>query len=520
MRAMEEARSMGWTGSTGSTGAARRTRVWMVRDRRAGWKEENGEPRAPDPETVGPAGAKSVGRADSASVESVGIASAEPAGGASVEPEETDAFAGARAPDTPDLSPPDDDDARELRMERVAVLYGEITAATRGFLAAVAECDRHRDWAHAGFGSGAEWLAWRIGVTRSTANEKVRVALALEELPLTSEAMARTGSAARAPTAAGGWSERVILGWTNLDDADEAERERALHRSRRFSVFPGEDGMYVVRGRLTPEVAAVLMRAVEAGSDALFRKDQDARNGRKGEGRTGERGDEGQQGEVPDPAQLRADAVGLVAERALAAGFRAPDAPISGSRAERYQVMLHVEEKTLEQKTLEQDGHGRAGCPSCAGSGGSEGTERCGSDGSGLARIRSPGSDGGRRKGSRERTLSERKDGTRITAVTARRLSCDAARVVVRTKAGGDGSISDATAASPPRAGPRRPAGTATSTSRGRSRPRPARRSISAGTECVNVKRPPSLKEPDEVPEGAGHRPLRRPLPRYRGVEA
>jgi len=149
--------------------------------------------------------------------------------------------------------------------------------------------------------------------------------------------------------------------------------------------------MYVVRGRLTPEVAAVLMRAVEAASDALFRKDQDARKGRKGrkgEGRTGERGDEGQESDTPDPAQLRADAVGFIAERALAAGFQAPDAPISGSRAERYQVMLHVEEKTLAQKTLEQDGHGRAGCPSCAGS---EGTERCGSDGSGLARIRSPG---------------------------------------------------------------------------------------------------------------------------------
>jgi len=38
-------------------------------------------------------------------------------------------------------------DARLERMDRVAVLYGEITAATREFLRAVAECDRHRDWA-------------------------------------------------------------------------------------------------------------------------------------------------------------------------------------------------------------------------------------------------------------------------------------------------------------------------------------------------------------------------------------
>ena len=41
-----------------------------------------------------------------------------------------------------------------------------------------------------------------------------------------------------------------------------------------------------------------------------------------------------------------------------------------------------------------------------------------------------------------EAGLSELKDGTRVTAETARRLSCDAARVVVRTN--GDGTILDA----------------------------------------------------------------------------
>ncbi len=44
-------------------------------------------------------------------------------------------------------------------MERVAALYARITAATREFLAALAESDRHRDWAEEGFGSCAEWLA-------------------------------------------------------------------------------------------------------------------------------------------------------------------------------------------------------------------------------------------------------------------------------------------------------------------------------------------------------------------------
>ena len=138
---------MGWT--------AQQTRVWMVRDREGGWREEKGR--------MGPTDAGAV----------VETEVAEQAGVVEVTPQT------------------DDDDIRELRMDRVAVLYGEITAATRAFLAAVAECDRHRDWEHAGFGSCAEWLAWRIGVTRNTANEKVRTARALENLPLTSAAMAR-----------------------------------------------------------------------------------------------------------------------------------------------------------------------------------------------------------------------------------------------------------------------------------------------------------------------------------------
>lgn len=82
-------------------------------------------------------------------------------------------------------------DARAERVDRVAVLYARITAATRESLAAVAECDRHRDWAAEGFGSCAEWLAWWVGLGRNAANERVRVAHALERLPKMSEAMSR-----------------------------------------------------------------------------------------------------------------------------------------------------------------------------------------------------------------------------------------------------------------------------------------------------------------------------------------
>jgi hypothetical protein len=190
-------------------------------------------------------------------------------------------------------------DAREGRMDRVALLYAEITAATRAFLAALAESDRHRDWSDEGFGSCAEWLSWRCGISRNTANEKVRAALALESLPLISEAMARgelSFSKVRALTRvaapeneaellefarAGSTAnlERLVRGWKTLSREGELGRERALHLTRSFSVFPDEQGMYVVRGRLDPEVGAVLMRAIDAAGDALFAEEWRERGG-------------------------------------------------------------------------------------------------------------------------------------------------------------------------------------------------------------------------------------------------
>jgi hypothetical protein len=227
-------------------------------------------------------------------------------------------------------------DARLERMDRVAVLYAEITSATRQFLRAVADCDRHQDWAEAGFASCADWLAWRIGVSRMTASEKVRAARALESLPLISDAMDRSElsfskvraltrvatpeseaellEVARSSSTAS--LERLVRSWKVLDRAGEERVERLRHRLRSFSVFPDGEGMYLVRGRLTPEVAAVLMRAIEAAGDALYAA-QGADDAPSDEPR-------------PDPEQRRADAVGLLAERALAAGFAGEGAPVSG----------------------------------------------------------------------------------------------------------------------------------------------------------------------------------------------
>ncbi len=121
-------------------------------------------------------------------------------------------------------------DARDDRMDRVAILYAEITAATREFLRALAESDRHGDWAEAGYGSCAEWLAWQIGINRNTANEKVRAARALEGLPLISDAMAQ-----------GEISYSKVRSLTRAATADNEAELLAFARAR-LGREPGADG--------------------------------------------------------------------------------------------------------------------------------------------------------------------------------------------------------------------------------------------------------------------------------------
>ena len=292
--------------------------------------------------------------------------------------------------------------------DRIAELAAGINAAQAQMMTLIADFDRRGGWKH-DFGSCAEWLAWRIGITIGPARERVRAARALENLPQTADAL-REGSIsyakvraltrvatpeseakllefARAGSAAN--LERMVRMWKKLSRDAELTAEQARHRSRAFSLFVDGDGMYVVKGRLEPEVGAVLMRAVEAASDALFRNEDgandvrpeanDARPRAKARDPRVEKADP-----RPEPKQRRADAVGLLAERALAMGFgdgeprdsrngsepdprprtrprekrqarshtETPASPRveSGTRAERYQVMVHCDAATLAEE--------------------------------------------------------------------------------------------------------------------------------------------------------------------------
>ena len=83
---------------------------------------------------------------------------------------------------------PDDDDELRQIGERIAELAEGINAAEARMMALIADFDRRGGWKD-GFGSCAEWLAWKIGITIGPARERVRAARALENLPQTADAL-------------------------------------------------------------------------------------------------------------------------------------------------------------------------------------------------------------------------------------------------------------------------------------------------------------------------------------------
>lgn len=56
-----------------------------------------------------------------------------------------------------------------------------------------------------------------------------------------------------------------------MDRKAEAQEAARRHRGRALWVYPDDDGMVVIRGRLEPEVGALLLLALEAASDILYR---------------------------------------------------------------------------------------------------------------------------------------------------------------------------------------------------------------------------------------------------------
>src|SRR5881396_3144867 len=224
--------------------------------------------------------------------------------------------------------------------DEIAELSAHLDAATARLLELIREFDARGGW-NTGFSSCAAWLSWRVGFAPGAAGERVRVARALGTLPRLAQALAhgelsyakvraltrvatpeteeRLLAVGRAGTA--DHVERIVRGWRRVDRIAEARAEARRHQSRALHVYQDEDGMVVLRGRLAPEVGAVLVQALAAAREALHQGDVPA--------------------EPPTMAQQQADALALVAETAFHHGID------PGASGERYQVVVHVDAPAL-----------------------------------------------------------------------------------------------------------------------------------------------------------------------------
>jgi hypothetical protein len=175
--------------------------------------------------------------------------------------------------------------------DEIAELSAHLDAATARLLDLIREFDARGGW-NTGFCSCAAWLTWRVGLDRGAARERVRVARALGTLPRLAQALARGDlsyskvraltrvatpeseerllAVGRAGTAE--HVERIVRGWRRMDRRAEAQETTRRHRIRALHVYQDEDGMVVLRGRLEPEVGAVLIQALTAAREALYQK--------------------------------------------------------------------------------------------------------------------------------------------------------------------------------------------------------------------------------------------------------
>jgi Domain of unknown function (DUF222)/HNH endonuclease len=74
--------------------------------------------------------------------------------------------------------------------DEIAVLAAQVDVGTHRLLGCIRRFDESEEWGHQGARTCADWLAWRIGLAPGAAREKVRVARALGRFPAIDAAMA------------------------------------------------------------------------------------------------------------------------------------------------------------------------------------------------------------------------------------------------------------------------------------------------------------------------------------------
>ena len=235
----------------------------------------------------------------------------------------------------------------------ICTLAATLNAETHRLLTLVREFDDRMGWAKWSCRSCAEWLAWRCGVSLSAAREKVRTAQALRSLPSIGAAFAE-----------GRLSYSKVRALTRV--VESHDEDSLLEYALRATAAQVEERCRQIRNS-RPQSASIAQRAWERRALTLWR---DAARGvmrvsvevpiEEGEliaqaldrAVAGGEAAEGIEFDANAWRAQQADALVAIAKTYLGGGVAA-----AGSAADRYQVVVHVDEKSL------RGGIGRADLP-------------------------------------------------------------------------------------------------------------------------------------------------------------
>ena len=244
------------------------------------------------------------------------------------------------------------DDNETLGLE-ITLLAGQINAANHRLLKMIAEFDKRQGWGGGGtVRSCAHWLNWKCGIALGAGREKVRVAHALEELPLIDAAFAagqisysKVRAMTRVATPANedfllriaehgtaSHVEKAVAKYRSVQTKDADATEREQDNDRKLVYYQDQDGMWVIHAKLPPEAGALVVKAIEAIANPEQDENVSAETSYQ---------------ELVD--HTRADALASIAEHFLASA-NDPAALQALKGSERCQLVLHVDINTLRQR--------------------------------------------------------------------------------------------------------------------------------------------------------------------------
>jgi len=247
--------------------------------------------------------------------------------------------------------------ATEQRVDELASLSAHLSAATARWLELVWELHERGDSSDL-----QAFLAWRCGITGREAREFLRVAEALQELPVTRAAFGRgelTFSKVRALTrVATGSSEEGLLELAAALTASQLERAlrafrrvaaedaREAHELEYVDYYLDDDGTLFLRARLAAEDGTLLIRALEVARERVLERRRKERT--KAANQPQAQADPEVGGAAVDPPRpARVEALLDLAEASLEAASEP-----GGARA---RIVVHV-----DAAALCTDGRGRS----------------------------------------------------------------------------------------------------------------------------------------------------------------